>query len=168
MYKIVGADGKEYGPITSEQLARWIAECRATSQTRVLGEGASEWKTLAELPEFAAALASAPAPSSIPAQLSGAPAPRNNPMAMTGMILGIFSATFGLCCCYGAPFNVLGVIFSLVGLAQIKKDPGREQGRGLAIAGLALSLMSIVLGLILLAIGLAFSLPDIMHELKKL
>jgi len=26
VYKIIGADGKEYGPITAEQLRRWIAE----------------------------------------------------------------------------------------------------------------------------------------------
>lgn len=55
MYKIIGADGKEYGPITTEQLRQWIAEGRANLQTRVLPEGAAEWKTVGELPEFAAA-----------------------------------------------------------------------------------------------------------------
>jgi hypothetical protein len=53
MYKIIGADGKEYGPITADQLRQWLAEGRANSQTRVLPEGATEWKTVAELPEFA-------------------------------------------------------------------------------------------------------------------
>ena len=41
MYKIIGADGKEYGPITSEQLRQWMAEGRANLQTRVLPEGAT-------------------------------------------------------------------------------------------------------------------------------
>ena len=54
MYKMMGADGKEYGPISADQLRQWIAEGRANAQTRVLAEGATEWKTLAELPEFAA------------------------------------------------------------------------------------------------------------------
>ena len=49
MYKIIGADGKEYGPITSEQLRQWMAEGRANLQTRVLPEGATEWRSIGEL-----------------------------------------------------------------------------------------------------------------------
>jgi hypothetical protein len=66
MYRIIGADGREYGPITSEQLRRWIAEGRANAYTRLRLEGATEWKTLSEFPEFADAAAGRPAP---PAQL---------------------------------------------------------------------------------------------------
>lgn len=57
MYKIIGADGQEYGPVTADQLRQWIAEARANAQTKVQVEGSTEWKTLAELPEFASALA---------------------------------------------------------------------------------------------------------------
>lgn len=56
MYKIIGADGKEYGPITAEQLGHWIAEGRANGQTRVQAEGTTDWRLLSELPEFAEAL----------------------------------------------------------------------------------------------------------------
>jgi hypothetical protein len=56
MFKIIGADGKEYGPITADQLKQWIAEGRANQQTKVLADGATEWKTLGEIPELAAAL----------------------------------------------------------------------------------------------------------------
>ena len=56
MYKIIGADGREYGPITAEQLREWIAEGRANAQTRALAEGAAQWKTLTEYLEFAPAL----------------------------------------------------------------------------------------------------------------
>src|SRR3954462_9668078 len=52
MYRIIGADGNQYGPISAEQLRQWIAEGRANSQTRVLAEGATEWKPLSEFPEF--------------------------------------------------------------------------------------------------------------------
>jgi GYF domain 2 len=62
MYKIIGADGKEYGPITAEQLRQWLAEGRANLQTQVLPEGATSWTTLGQLPEFAAA---APGPGPI-------------------------------------------------------------------------------------------------------
>lgn len=62
MYKILGADGKEYGPITAEQLRQWIAEGRVNGQTKILTEGATEWKPLAEIPELAAVSPVRPAP----------------------------------------------------------------------------------------------------------
>lgn len=52
MYKIIGADQKEYGPISAEQIKQWIAEGRANSNTRVQAVGSTEWKTLSEFPEF--------------------------------------------------------------------------------------------------------------------
>ena len=52
MYKISGTDGKEYGPVSIEQLRQWIAEGRVNSQTRVQEAGAGEWKTAAEFPEL--------------------------------------------------------------------------------------------------------------------
>jgi TM2 domain-containing membrane protein YozV len=60
MYKIIGADGNEYGPVTTDQLYQWIREGRANAQTKVQAEGSAEWKTLAELPEFAATFGGAP------------------------------------------------------------------------------------------------------------
>lgn len=62
MYKIIGADQKEYGPVSAEQLRQWLAEGRVNLQTQVLAEGATEWTPLGSLPEFAAA-----APGPIPA-----------------------------------------------------------------------------------------------------
>ncbi len=49
MYKIIGADGKEYGPVSVEQLRQWFAENRINAQTRVQPEGDSEWKMLGEV-----------------------------------------------------------------------------------------------------------------------
>ena len=57
MYTIIGADQKEYGPVSSEQLCQWIADGRANGSTRARLEGSTEWKTLASFPDFAAALA---------------------------------------------------------------------------------------------------------------
>jgi hypothetical protein len=56
MYKIIGADQKEYGPVTAEQLRHWIAQGRANGQSRVQAEGSADWKPLSEFPEFAGAL----------------------------------------------------------------------------------------------------------------
>lgn len=57
MFKIIGGDGQEYGPVTAEQLRAWIAENRANGETKVCPEGATDWVPLSALPEFAAALA---------------------------------------------------------------------------------------------------------------
>ena len=62
MYKIIDADGKEYGPITADILKQWIADGRANAQTKVQLDGTMEWRTLAEFPELAAALPSLGAP----------------------------------------------------------------------------------------------------------
>jgi hypothetical protein len=67
MYKIIGADGKAYGPVTPEQIRQWISEARINSETQVLVEGSQEWKPLSDYPEFADLLGSnAAAAPSIP------------------------------------------------------------------------------------------------------
>src|SRR5439155_15452779 len=55
-FKIIGADRKEYGPVTADQINAWILEGRANGQTLVQALGSSEWKPLSSLTEFATAL----------------------------------------------------------------------------------------------------------------
>jgi hypothetical protein len=157
MYRIVGADQKEYGPISAEQLRQWISEGRANGQTLVKFED-GPWKPLSAFPEFAAVLpASVPPPltasSSVP-PLPAAELPKNNGMAIAGLICAIL----GLLCCPG--FGVLGFIFSCVALYQISQDPARQSGKVLAIVGLVISLFSFaVFG------GLLFS--GALHEITR-
>jgi hypothetical protein len=66
------------------------------------------------------------------------------------------------------PFNLLGIIFSLVALNQIKNDPASQQGRGLAIAGLVLSLASIVMVVLFLVFGLALGMSDVLRKLPRM
>ena len=167
MYRIIGADGREYGPITAAQLLEWIAEGRANALTRAKVEGTDQWKPLTEYVEFASALARIPAPLAVPRPIYATPARRTNSMATASMVKGILAITCG-CCCYGLPFNVLGIIFALVALAQISNAPQSQQGRGLAIAGLALSLLSLALGVLLLVFGVAASAPDVLHKLQRI
>ena len=93
--------------------------------------------------------------------------PRTNPLAITGLVLGIISITVGLCC-YGLPFNIAGAIFSAIGLAQIKKDPQRERGEGVAVAGLVLSLLSLVFAVLLMAFYFSFGSSNLFHRLRRL
>ena len=73
MYKILGADQKEYGPVSSDQLTQWIKDRRANGETLVQVEGATDWKPLSTVPEFASALGQVtPAPPSVAPGVSGA------------------------------------------------------------------------------------------------
>ena len=166
MYKIIGADGKEYGPVSAEALRQWIAEGRANAQTKIQVEGSAEWKRLEELPEFGPGpTASAPVPTGpigpLPSQ------PRTNSLATAGLVLGILSVTFGLCC-YGLPFNVAGIVCSVVAMTQIRSDPQRERGHGLAITGLVLSILSIVFAVLLMVFSLSFRSSDWMRHIRHL
>jgi len=60
MYKIIGADQKEYGPVNADQIRYWIGEGRLNAQSRIRSEGELDWKTLGEFPEFTEALGAAP------------------------------------------------------------------------------------------------------------
>ena len=53
MFTIIGADGREYGPVALEQVKSWIAAGRADYKTKARREGSIQWKPLAEFPEFA-------------------------------------------------------------------------------------------------------------------
>lgn len=53
MYKIIGADQNEYGPVSADQLRQWLAEGRANARTPVQAAGGTEWKTLSAYPELA-------------------------------------------------------------------------------------------------------------------
>ncbi|MDB6122589.1 MAG: hypothetical protein JWQ71_1582 [Pedosphaera sp.] len=63
MYKIIGADQKEYGPVSAQEIRQWIIEGRANGQTLVQAEGATNWQPLSAHPEFADVLNAAPIPS---------------------------------------------------------------------------------------------------------
>jgi hypothetical protein len=162
---MIGADGREYGPMAADQLRQWIVEGRANAQTQVLPEGAPTWKQLGELPEFAEVLRSALPLPGAPGPYSVSRLPETNTMGVVGMILGILSLTCGFCC-YGLPFNALGIVFSLIALFQIKSDPIAQRGRGMAIAGLVLSILSIVVWALVFALGLALNGSEIFRKFQ--
>jgi len=62
MFTIIGADGKEYGPVSADQVKGWITAGRANGQTKVKREGSSDWKSLADIAEFAGLFGGTPPP----------------------------------------------------------------------------------------------------------
>jgi hypothetical protein len=72
MYTVIGGDGKEYGPISVEDLRRWLAEGRLNAQSLAKAESDAEFRTLATFPEFAHLLGGTAAASGV-APLLGTP-----------------------------------------------------------------------------------------------
>jgi len=99
MYTIIGADGKEYGPVPADKVRDWIAAGRANAQTRIKADNGA-WTTLGALPEFE--LPRPPGPGAAPAN-AGAPLlalpPEGNPRAIADGFIA-----------RGAPLDVFGCL----------------------------------------------------------
>jgi hypothetical protein len=144
MYKILGTDQKEYGPVTTDQLRQWIKEGRANAQTLVRAEGSTEWKPLSAFPELADTLATTTAstPAALYSSETGAIAkrvsgPANGLMAVA--IIGFVLQAAGLV------MNLAGVGFATAGRhadampAMFKGAAGVASAVvGMAVSGLIL------------------------------
>jgi hypothetical protein len=75
MYKIIGGDQKQYGPVSTDEVRAWIAEGRLSAQSLAWAEGEANWKPLGAFPEFADALRAKAAPQFPQAALSPGMAP---------------------------------------------------------------------------------------------
>lgn len=62
MFKIIGGDGKEYGPVDAAQIQQWIRDRRVIPQTLGQAVGTTDWKPLSAFPELALPAASPPPP----------------------------------------------------------------------------------------------------------
>lgn len=142
MYKMLGHDKAEYGPVSAEALRQWIAEGRANAQTLIQAAGATEFKPLAQFPEFQQALAAAAAgrpPAAAPAAIPGDGTPENKSLAVTSLVLGILSFFLFLLSAIPA------IITGHMALSRIRREPARYSGRGLATAGLVLGYLNIAM-----------------------
>ena len=61
-YTIIGGDGDEYGPVSIEDVARWIHTGRANEGSLVRTEEAAQWQPLGQVAELARLLTGAPPP----------------------------------------------------------------------------------------------------------
>lgn len=147
MYKILGGDGKEYGPVSADTLRQWMAEGRANAQTQVQPEGTTGWVPLGSLPEFSAAT---PTPTPVAAGFR-MPAPAGNAAQMvsgpaTGLI--VTAILGGLAQITAILLNALGVGMAGSDMASPEgMPPGLEMlSGGIGIAGGILGLgMAVVI-----------------------
>lgn len=135
MYRIIGADDKEYGPVDAGKIRQWLHEGRLNRLSRVRPEGDSDWEVIGARVEFADLFPPLPVAASKPA----------DPAEMCGLARASLI-------CGGLGFTGLGAIAGLVlGLAahaRIRQSEGRLSGSTLATAGIVLSLIFMLLWLL--------------------
>ena len=51
-YQVMGEDGQEYGPVSAEQIRKWVLEERLERKSPVKPPEAKDWVFLESLPEF--------------------------------------------------------------------------------------------------------------------
>src|SRR4030095_1803587 len=70
------------------------------------------------------------------------PQAKTNKLALTSLVLGIFSVVL---CGVGALLAIPGLICGIMGMSRVKKSGGAEKGHGLALTGTILSGVSIAM-----------------------
>ena len=88
MYKIIGADQKEYGPVSADQIRQWIAEGRVNAQTQTCAEGTQDWKPLGMFPEFG--FTTSPLVGNLPSA-------ETEPVSVEEILAGDYSLDIGRC-----------------------------------------------------------------------
>jgi hypothetical protein len=157
MYKILGGDGKEYGPVSADTLRQWIAEGRANAQTQVQVEGATTWVPLGSLPEFSAA---APAPAPVGAGI-GMQAPAGNAAEMvSGPAIGLIVTAI-----LGGLMNIAGILMNVlgIGLAGAGMSGNQDMPPGFEMLSGGLGIVSGIIGLAMAVVVLLGAL-----KMKKL
>lgn len=165
MFKILGADGREYGPTTIEQIKEWIKQGRVNHETMAQAAGDAGWKPLAQFAEFADLFPAkpplvAPAPVSAtpdsPAALPSADARTRAQQMVAGPAMGlIIMAVLGLA------LQILGIILNIVGVSFPPRPPDLNPE-----AMRMFHLLSGVAGLVGGVIGIAVSVFIIYSALK--
>jgi hypothetical protein len=126
MYKVLGGDGREYGPATADEVRQWLTQGRLHYQSLVQNVAESAWRPLHTFPELI------PPPHTQAA--SPAVLPRSRPanaMALWGLICGLLSLLGSCLCC------------STLGLAQATRERDANS-QTLAVVGLILGILSLL------------------------
>jgi hypothetical protein len=147
MYKVIGADGKEYGPISLEQLKRWVAEGRIGRQSGVQEAGAAVWRPAGEILELSAAFLALGVGPSGPNSKSMffPPAQPQQGLAVVSFVLGLMSFV----CVLGLLSGVPAIICGHLARSRARRLPAVYGGSGLALAGLILGYTGTIVPLLI-------------------
>jgi hypothetical protein len=88
------------------------------------------------------------------------PVAKQQSLAAASLILGIVSITVGWCCSFGVLTAPIALVLGIISLVQIKNEPTKYGGKGLAIGGIVTSgmyLLGILAIILLYGIGILMS-----------
>ena len=101
-----------------------------------------------------------PAPG-IPAYGGPYSAQQTEPFAIVSLVVSLVSVPAVFCYFMGLPIGIAAIVFGAVAIGRINKEPSRLQGKGLAYAGIAVSIGVVVLCVVMIAIiVVAFIMAD--------
>jgi len=145
VYHVIGSDQQEYGPLTASQLNEWVTDGRLSATSPVRPDRTGQWQPLQSLPEYTG--------SGINLRIAALQntldtSPKTCPLARASLVMGIIGlVSCGFTAIITGP---IGVVLGVVANNRILKNPDRLAGRGLALAGVCLSAVSLFVVLPLL------------------
>ena len=163
-YYFKSEDGKEYGPITAEEISDWQAQGRMNSESLVRHSNSRDWMPLSSYPELASD--SAPKPTSVDS--SESPPPQKAPEVPQqqayskyeehrGTMILVFGI-LGIACCF--PFGIAAWVMGNADMQKINAGIMDPEGKSTTNAGkicgiisVALTSLGIILQIILFTIG---------------
>jgi hypothetical protein len=104
MYKIIGVDGQQYGPVPLAEIKNWVRNRRANGDTMVQGPDLGQWKPMKEFPEFADVLMEPVAAQEFLGGQSGVMA---QPPVPDYLVQAIICT---LCCCL--PLGIVAIVYA--------------------------------------------------------
>lgn len=143
-YKVRGADGKEYGPASLDQLTKWLRESRVSAQSEVMRSDTDYWARVADFEELKGALpeTNAPSPMTATGTFSGASDPGLEAEVRAGASWYYWVAGLSV---INTMFSVFGAgiqfLFGL-GITQVADAFGQELQGGGKLVALLVSLIA--------------------------
>lgn len=158
-YYVIANDGNRYGPADIETLRQWVREGRVAPNTTLEDEFTGTQIRASLLPELKDLFPSIPplgateGVSPLPPRVGGTPSGE----ATAALVFGIL----GLLCC--PVFSIASLILGKQEMNRIDQGLSAIEGRGLALAGYILGIVSLVgwgLFLAFIALGAAIGWQD--------
>jgi hypothetical protein len=151
MYKILGGDGREYGPIDVETIRQWTAQGRINSQTKVQAVGTADWKPAIDFPELGFGNVHPPSPPLFYTDSGQKP---SQALAITSFVFGILSLF-----CLSIFGAIPAIICGHLAYSRARSAPSKYGGGGFAVAGFVMGYLGCALAVFILPVMLAMLLP---------
>jgi hypothetical protein len=156
LYYFKAGDGREYGPISVEEIEDWKKQGRMNSESLVREENSDKWVSLGSVPE----LGSQSQPDQeAPAQQTQLPPQQEiQYKEHRGTMILVFGI-LGIACCF--PFGIAAWILGNADLKQMEAGIMDPTGQGLTKGGKICGIISVVLN----TLGILLSILVLLLEI---